>query len=208
MKRIWWAAVAAAAAFALPAMAANNASDVTWGSMLSPPSNDRYLNVQGEFGILTYMGGLGDVTGPGSAWGARVGADVTRGFGVEAAYVGSHTAITDPRLEQGSAVNRNGVGGLVKAYAPLQTVRPFGGVGVNATFNNPNNKAEVGNLYQNDWQTEIPFVAGIEVDSKWALAGIRASWSWLGGEDLINNATVRSNNGSLLQANLNVGGRF
>lgn len=192
---------------ALPAAAeTKGAEEVTWKEMLRQPEPNEMLMVQLDGGVGGFLGGLGDMTGVGPTWTARAGADVLRGFGVEVGYNGMRIPLNDPRLEKGAALWRTGVSGLAKVYAPLRGLRPFAGVGFGESYTNINEKGE--GLYQNDWESEVPLVGGVQVESGPVTAGARLTWSLLGGEDFANNATVRSNNGTLLQATINVGGRF
>lgn len=207
MKRLSVAVAGVALLLALPAAAElKGAEEVTWKEMLRKPKPSEMLTVQVDGGIGGFLGGLGDMTGVGPTWTARAGADVLRGFGLEVGYNGARIPLNDPRLEKGAALWRTGFSAVAKAYAPLRGLRPFFGVGFGESYTNINNKGE--GLYKNDWESEWPFVGGVQVEAGPVTAGARLTWSLLGGEDFANNATVRSNQGSLLQGTINVGGRF
>lgn len=209
MKKVWWAAVAAAT-FALPAMAKEagaKANEISWHTMTERNKVSEMFTVQAEAGVGAYGQGLGDSTGIGYTFAGRIGADVFRGFGIEGNYNLWRTPLTDPRLEQGAALWRNGISGLVKAYAPLEIpARPYIGTGYGLSYVRANSKGE--GLYRNDWQSEFPIAAGVQVDAGPITAGIRGTYGFLAGVETNQNATVRGKNGSLLQGALNIGGRF
>lgn len=205
MKNIGWAMLGAAALFALPA-AAKDASDIDYHEMTKPVQKD-LVNVQANAGVGGFLGGLGNVTGVGPTWGVRASSDVSRGFGVEVGYDGSRIPLTDNRLQTGAAAWQTGLDAMAKAYVPLQShFRPFAGIGVGESYVNVNNKAE--GLYRNDWITSLPLAAGVQYNLGNFTAGARATWSLMAGEEFAQPASPANSEGSMLQANVNLGGRF
>ena len=181
------------------------------GGYLSAPEDAGKYTVNLNAGVGGYLGGLSDFTGVGPVWGVNVDGDVTRGIGWELAYNGARTPITDARIPDGEAAWRHGLNGMAKLFAPgMETLRPFAGVGLGAGYINPSTGAE--RLYRNDWVTEIPVAAGVELAPANAgfTAGLRATYRFQAGEEFAQRAAAPGQNpeGGLLSAALSVGGKF
>jgi hypothetical protein len=197
---------------AAPAIAADDAGGAKLGSYLSAPENPGQYTVNLNAGVGGYLGGLSDFTGVGPVWGVNVDGDVTRGIGWEVGYNGARTPITAPAIiPDGEAAWRHGLNAMAKLFAPgMETIRPFGGVGLGAAYINPSDGAET--FYENDWVTEIPVALGVELGSNAGIsAGLRATYRFQAGEEFAQRAVRLGENnpeGGLFSTALTFGGRF
>jgi hypothetical protein len=199
---------------AAPAIAADSGDSRFSGYLSSPEETGKYT-VNLNAGVGGYLGELSDFTGVGPVWGVDVNGDATRGIGWEVGYNGARTPLTDGRIGDGEAAWRHGVNGMAKLFAPgMETIRPFAGVGLGAAYINPSEDAE--GPFQNDWVTEIPVAAGVELTPGNAgfSAGLRATYRFQAGEEFAKDAAQRvspgadSPEGGLLSAALTFGGKF
>jgi hypothetical protein len=165
-------------------------------------------DVQVRAGVGGFLGGVGELTGVGPVWGVQVEVDPANIMGLELAYEGSRTPITDERVADGEAIWRNGLSGAAKLFAPgFETWRPFAGAGLGFAYLNPSDGAE--DLYQNDFVAEIPVMLGIELNTPGGFtAGLRGTYRFTLGEEVADLAAAGSPGGGLLSAAATLGGRF
>lgn len=169
-------------------------------------------NVEGGLDVRVGLGGftgeLGDETGVGPLFGINANAQPYPLIGVEAGYEGQRVPIDDGRVGDGEGVWRNN-GTLLGKVGPVlnQKWRPFVGVGLGLSYLNPSDGAE--DVYQNDWQTELPIAAGLDYRFGNLFAGARATYRLVGGEEIVTvPGTTDDAKGSLFNGNITVGGRF
>lgn len=200
---IWGGAAVAAVCLAAPAFAIE-AQDV--GTKLNinerPP-----VGVDVSLGVGGFTGDLAENTNVGPLLGIDATAQLWPFIAVEAGYEGQRLSIDDNRVDNGEGIWRHNVGVLGKVGPLLdEKWRPFVGAGAGLSYLNPSEGAE--NVYDNDFQTEIPLAAGVDYRFGNITAGARATYSVLGDEDLVNAPGGGAEKGSLFNANITIGGRF
>jgi hypothetical protein len=178
------------------------------GSAVAQESKQGDVNVFLRGGISDYTGGLADVANAGPAWGLTVNIQPTRVIGFELGYEGSNNTIADDRLGEEPSLFRHGASGLLKIAPPLvETVKPFVGVGLGASYVSVRGTAA--GLYESDLMEEVPLAAGVELNSGALTAGLRATWRLLVDEGFADNALPGADpQGGLFDASLTLGGRF
>jgi hypothetical protein len=202
-KKSWGlGAVAAAALLALPAFAQDDFDeariynpDRTGGRGLT---HDLGISVSG--GLNAYTGDLGDTTGAGASLGIQADSRPLPLLGLELGYEGSR----NPFETFDGALWRHNVGALAKVGPQLGNegnLMPFVGAGLGVSVLNPSGESEI--LFSNDLVTEVPVAAGVDYRFGAIRAGARATYSFLGGENL-----GLAQNGNNINVGINVGGAF
>lgn len=159
-------------------------------------------------GLGGYTGKLGNETGVGALFNITANAQPWKYIGVEAGYEGQNIPIDDARVLGGNNIWRNN-GTLLGKLGPVidHKWHPFVGAGFGLSYLHASSGSR--DVYNNDWQTEVPVAAGIEYRLGHLAAGVRATYRFVGGEEL---ATIPGTNddakGSLFNGNLTLGGRF
>jgi Outer membrane protein beta-barrel domain len=198
-KKKWGlCAVAAAALLAAPALAQDDIYDEDFYDDDAGLTNDIGVTVLG--GLNTYTGDIGDATGAGAFLGVQADSRPYDLVGVELGYQGSR----NPFEDIDGALWRHNVGALAKVGPQLgqnDNLRPFVGAGIGVSVLNPSEDAEF--LYDTDFVTEVPLAAGVEYDFGGIVAGARATYRLVGGEDL-----GLDEDGNLVNFGLQVGGNF
>jgi hypothetical protein len=200
---MWRGAALAAVCLAAPAFAIE-AQNV--GSKLKlnerPP-----IGVDVALGVGGFTGDLAKNTNPGPLLGITALAQIQPLIGVEAGYQGQRLAIDDTRVESGEGIWRHNASLLAKVGPLLDDKwRPFVGAGGGLSYLNPSSGAE--DVYDTDLQTEIPVAAGLDYRFGNIVAGARATYSFLGSENVVNAPGGGDEKGSLFNANITIGGRF
>jgi hypothetical protein len=96
------------------------------------------------------------------------------------------------------------VGALAKVGPQLGQngdLRPFVGAGFGVSLLNPSDDGEI--LFDNDFVTEVPVAAGVDYKFGAVTAGARATYRFLGGEDL-----GLAQDGNAINFGVNLGGSF
>jgi hypothetical protein len=167
-------------------------------------ANSSY-GVSAEGGFGDYTGGLSQFTTVGPQWGVQLNGSMGY-FGLEAAYVGS----TNKLESFDGFLVRNGAEGMLKVYGTPNSasVRPYVGAGAGFSVFDPSGSAEP--IVQEDTVFTIPVAAGLEYNTGALSAGLRANWSPLFGEEVINPVVDRGENaeGTYIGGQLTLGGRF
>lgn len=164
------------------------------------------VRVSGHLGLGDYTGDVASVTGLGTTFGVRAGAQQYDVVGLELGYGGSRNPLDDARVEDGAAVWRHGVDALVKLGPTLESnVRPFFGAGFGVSYLNANEEAEP--LFNNDIMTQIPLAVGVELDRGSINAGVRATYEILMNEEFAEDA-VAASDGNYLTGQITIGGQF
>jgi hypothetical protein len=202
-RSIWGGAAVAAACLAAPAFAIE-AQDV--GPRLHVKENP-VVGLDVSLGVGGFTGDLAENTNPGPLLGIAATAQPWQLIGIEAGYQGQRLAIDDSRVDSGEGIWRHN-GALVGKVGPLldEKWRPFVGAGFGLSYLNPSSGAE--NVYDNDFQTELPLTAGLDYRFGNIVAGARATYSLVGNEELVQSPGGGDEKGSLFNANITVGGRF
>ncbi|RKH51447.1 hypothetical protein D7X96_17375 [Corallococcus interemptor] len=159
-------------------------------------------------GLGGFTGDLGDETGVGALFNITANAQPWKYIGVEAGYEGQSIPIDDARVLGGNHIWRNN-GTLLGKLGPVVDHKwhPFVGVGLGLSYLHASSGSQ--DVYNNDWQTEMPLAAGIEYRMGHLSAGVRATYRLVGGEELFEvPGTNDDAKGSLFNGNLTVGGRF
>ncbi|WP_257457579.1 hypothetical protein [Archangium lipolyticum] len=199
-KKSWGLGAAAAAALlALPAFAQDDVRiyDPDRGADRGI-TNDLGISVTG--GLNAYTGDLGDNTGAGASLGIQADSRPLPLLGVELGYAGSR----NPFENLDGALWRHNVGALAKVGPKLGSegnLMPFVGAGFGVSVLNPSGDSEV--IFDNDFVTEVPLAAGVDYRFGAIRAGARATYSFLGGENL-----GLAQDGNNINVGLNVGGAF
>ena len=188
----------AAPAFAIEAQEVGRSLGVTQ----QPP-----VGIDVSLGAGGFTGDLDEITNPGPLLGIAAVAQVWPLIGIEAGYEGQRIAIDDNRVDSGEGIWRHN-GSLLAKAGPLldEKWRPFVGAGFGLSYLNPSEGAE--DVYENDVQTEVPLAAGLEYRFGAITAGARATYTFLGNEEVVEEVGGGDAKGSLFNASLTVGGRF
>lgn len=201
-KKSWGlGAVAAAALMAVPAFAAQHKSAeriYNENKESRGITHDLGLSVSG--GLNTYTGRLGDDTGVGASLGVQADSRPLPLLGVELGYQGSR----NPFENLDGALWQHNVGALAKVGPELGNngnLRPFVGAGFGVGTLHPSGGA--GDVFSNDFITQVPLAAGVDYKFGGVRAGARATYSILGGENLGAAQT-----GNTVNVGINVGGAF
>lgn len=202
--KTFFGAMAAALLLALPAQA-QSYDDLE--SIRLNDSDMGGLTVSLEGGLSSFTGGVADVTEPGPLWGVRAGVD-REVLGLELAYEGSRNGFEDPRLAEESALYRHELEGLAKAGLDVgMNLKPFVGAGLGVTYVNVTDSAET--LYRNDFHAQVPVAAGVDWNAGALHAGVRATWSFLFGDEFAEpTASADNPDSGLFTTSLVVGGSF
>lgn len=207
MRRLMVGGVAAATlGLATPAAAAVEAQNVAKGLGIK---QDPAFGFDFHLGMGTLTGSLGDDIGLGWLVGFSAVTMPWKYVGLEVGYELERLPIKERRVgDEGEALWRNNLGLLVKAGPLIQEKwRPYVGAGFGVSYFNPSDGAD--HVYDNDWTTEIPLVIGAEYRLGYFYAGIRGSYSFIGGEDIVNRpGTTENAHGGLLNGTLTLGARF
>jgi hypothetical protein len=165
------------------------------------------VGVNVSLGVGGFTGDLAQNTNVGPLLGIDATAEVLPLVGIEAGYEGQRLAIDDNRVDSGEGIWRHNVGLLAKVGPTLdEKWRPFVGAGAGLSYLNPSEEAE--GIYDADFQTELPLAAGVDYRFGNIFAGARATYSFLGGEELVAAPGGGDEKGSLFNANITIGGRF
>ncbi|NOK21554.1 hypothetical protein [Corallococcus carmarthensis] len=159
-------------------------------------------------GLGGFTGDLGDETGVGGLFNITANAQPYQYIGVEVGYEGQNIPIDDARVLGGNHIWRNN-GTLLGKLGPIVDKKwhPFVGVGLGLSYLHASSGSQ--DVYNNDWQTELPLAAGIEYRMGHLSAGVRATYRLVGGEELVEvPGTNDDAKGSLFNGNITVGGRF
>ena len=167
------------------------------------------ITVTLDAGLVTYLGGLGDVTMIGTGFGGRLGARFWENLGLDLEDGHTRTGVPGEFAPQNGSVMYRNAGDLVLTggRAFESGLRPYGGLGFGLGWFNPNDQAEQDG-FTSDMFWEMPFVAGVDYQAGALYGGLRASWRWFFGEEFANQVRGENTEGSLLGLSLNVGGRF
>ncbi|QRN96400.1 outer membrane beta-barrel protein [Archangium violaceum] len=203
-KKSWgFGAVAAATLMALPALAQDEARIPDEGRVYDyDAKQDRGMDfgVSLSGGLNVFTGDLGDSTGTGAFAGIQANARPLPLIGVELGYEGSRNPFTDID----GSLWRHNVGALAKVGPQLGAngaLRPFVGAGFGVSILNPSDDA--GLRADNDLVTEVPLAAGIDYKFGSVSAGARATYRFLGDEEL-----GVGSNGNNVNVGINLGGAF
>lgn len=191
--------VAAAALLALPALAAERDARI-YDDTRERGGIFRDLGVTVSGGVNAYTGDLGDDTGTGGFLGVQANSRPWSIVGLELGYEGSR----NPFENIDGALWRHNVGALAKVGPELgmdRNLRPFVGAGFGVSVLNPSDDGEL--IYDDDFVTEVPLAAGIDYNFGAVTAGARATYRFLGGEDL-----GLDQDGNAINVGLQVGGSF
>ncbi|AFE06861.1 hypothetical protein COCOR_06315 [Corallococcus coralloides DSM 2259] len=197
--------VVAGTCVAGPALAVD-ASEVS--RKLSFSEEDATAGLDVGAGLGGFTGDLGDETGVGGLFNITANAQPWKYIGVEVGYEGQNIPIDDARVLGGNNIFRNN-GTFMGQLGPIVDHKwhPFVGLGVGLSYLHVSSGAE--DVYNNDWQTEVPLAAGIEYRLGHLSAGVRATYRIVGGEGLFEvPGTTDDAKGSLFNGNVTVGGRF
>jgi hypothetical protein len=201
-KKSWGlGALAAAALVALPAFAQDREAkiydeDAQGGNIIT---RDFGVTVSG--GVNAYTNDLGDQTGAGAFLGVQANSRPLPIVGLELGYEGAR----NPFENLDGALWKHNVGALAKVGPELGAngnLRPFVGAGFGVSVLNPSDDGEI--LFDNDFVTEVPVAAGIDYKLGGITAGARATYRFLGGENL----GVLDQDGNAVNVGLQVGGAF
>ncbi len=199
-KRKWGlGAIAAATLLALPAFAQEREARI-YDDDYERGGITRDLGVTVSGGVIGYTGDLGADTGAGGFLGVQANSRPLPLLGLELGYEGSRNPFEDIN----GALWRHNIGALAKVGPELGDngdLRPFVGVGLGVSLLNPSGDSEI--LFDNDLITEVPVAAGVDYDFGAITAGARASYRFLGGENL-----GLDQNGNAINFGLQVGGAF
>lgn len=180
------------------------------GSTVADASKQGDLNLLLKGGVGDYVGALGEFSSPGPTWGATLNFQPYDFLGVELGYEGSRQVVDDNRFLETSAPSlmRHGGSSLIKLSPPfLESVRPFIGVGLGASYVSVSGEAN--GLYESDFMEEVPMAAGLEFNSGAFTAGVRTTYRLLLNEEFAEAALAEAGpSGGLFDAALTVGGRF
>lgn len=206
MKQKWLKTglVVSALGIATPALAVDATSVANMDStdMERPEAS---LEVLG--GVMGFTGELGNQTGLGPGWGLKANTQPRSFLGVELGYEGSRIPISDVRVGNSEGIWRHNATALAKVGPLVRDFQPFVGTGFGVSYLNPSNGADA--VYNTDFQGEFPVAAGIDFRKGKLIAGARATYSWLLGDNLTTvPGTGRTAEGGLLNVGLNVGGQF
>ncbi|MBN9683116.1 MULTISPECIES: outer membrane protein [unclassified Corallococcus] len=185
---------------------AMDASEVS--RKLSFSEQDATAGLDVGVGLGGYTGKLGDETGVGGLFNITANAQPWKYIGVEVGYEGQNIPIDDARVLGGNHIFRNN-GTFMGKLGPVVDHKwhPFVGLGVGLSYLHASSGSK--DVYNNDWQTEMPLAAGIEYRLGHLSAGVRATYRFVGGEELTQiPGTDEDAKGSLFNGNLTVGGRF
>jgi outer membrane protein with beta-barrel domain len=200
LKKSWGlGAVAVATLLALPALAQESEAKV-YDENQKSGGFTRDFGVSLRGGLNTYTGDLADLTGVGGSLGIMADARPLPLLGLELGYEGSR----NPFVNIDGGLWRNNVGALAKVGPEIGrngSLRPFVGAGFGVSSLNPSGDAEI--LFDNDFVTEVPLAAGVEYKVGAVKAGVRATYSILGGENL-----GLDEHGNNVNFGLNLGGSF
>ncbi len=200
IKKSWGlGAVAAAMLLALPALAQESEAKV-YDEDQKSTGVTRNFGVSLRGGLNTYTGDLADLTGVGGSLGIMLDSRPLPLLGLELGYEGSR----NPFVNIDGGLWRNNVGALAKLGPELGNngnLKPFVGAGFGVSTLNPSKDAEL--FFENDFVTEVPLAAGIDYNVGAVKAGVRATYSILGGENL-----GRDEHGNNINFGLNLGGAF
>ncbi|MFP2930617.1 hypothetical protein ACLESO_36550 [Pyxidicoccus sp. 3LG] len=179
--------VAAALCLAGPAFAIE-AQNVREGLRMkeAPP-----VGLDVNLGLGGYTGDLAETTNVGPLLGITALAKPWTLIGIEAGYEGQRLAIDDLRVDDGEGIWRHNVDLLAKVGPTLdEKWTPFVGAGAGLSYLNPSDGAD--NIYENDFQTEFPIAAGLDYRFGNIIAGARATYSFVGNEELVRDAAPAS----------------
>ncbi|MBN8226183.1 outer membrane beta-barrel protein [Corallococcus macrosporus] len=175
---------------------------------LSYSEQDVQAGLDVGIGLGGFTGDLGDETGVGGLFNITANAQPYKYIGVEAGYEGQNIPIDDARVAGGNHIWRNN-GTLLGKLGPIvdQKWHPFVGAGLGLSYLHASSGSQ--DVYNNDWQTELPLAAGIEYRLGALTAGVRATYRLVGGEELVERPGTNDDaKGSLFNGNITVGGRF
>lgn len=176
---------------------------------VTPPGASR-INVRAQAGVAGYSGLSGAVQ-PGPTLGVLVAGEATRLAELEMGYQASRNGIDDPAVGDGEAIYRHNVNFFAKVGPKIaDTVRPFVGAGLGASYANVTPGAE--GEYRNDFFQETPIGAGLDYSTpnRGLTAGIRATWSPLYNDEFAEATPASDNpdNTRFITGLVSVGGRF
>ncbi len=160
--------------------------------------NDFNLSLTG--GLNAYTGDIGDDTGTGGFLGVQANSRPLPLVGLELGYEGARNPFED--IDGG--LWRHNVGALAKVGPALGAngnLMPFVGAGIGVSLLNPSEDAEI--LFDNDVVTEVPLAAGVDYRLGGLTAGARATYRFVGGEDL-----GLAQDGNIVNFGLQLGGAF
>lgn len=156
-------------------------------------------------GVSDYTGDVGTDVDTGPAWGLTVNIQPLHVLGFEIGYDGSRNGISNDLLPD-AVLTRNGATGLVKLAPPfLETVKPFVGAGLGASYISAKGGA---GLYDSDVVEEVPLAAGLEFNTGGLTTGLRATYRILVDESFAAGTAPGNPQGGLFDASLTLGGRF
>ena len=138
------------------------------------------VSVMNENGPFGFGNGVGAVTTPGPAWGARAGVGVLPWLGFEARYVGmSNPAQTSVSPTGSVGFLTTGALGVVRFVAPLPFVHPYAfvGIGYYDVALTGLSSATAGSTLHSSSQAGIPMGIGLDVPLTRRLsAGLEATY--------------------------------
>ncbi|MFP2908937.1 outer membrane beta-barrel protein [Pyxidicoccus sp. 3LFB2] len=177
------------------------------GERLNIGATDPTPGLNVSLGLGGFTGDLAETTQVGPLLGIDATAEILPFVGIEAGYEGQRLAIDDNRVGDGEGIWRHNGGLLAKVGPTLdEKWRPFVGAGAGLSYLNVSDGAE--GVYDNDFQTEVPLAAGVDYRFGNIFAGARATYTFLGGEEVVEAPGGGDEKGSLFNANLTIGGRF
>lgn len=198
--------VAAGTCVAGPALAAVDATEVSRKLNYSPEDVEAGVDVR--VGLGGFTSELGRETGVGPLFSINATAQPWKYIGVEAGYEGQRIPIDDSRVPSGNQIWRNNATVMGKLGPVIHhRFHPFVGVGLGLSYLHSSDGSR--SVYNNDWQTELPLAAGLDYRVGNLYTGVRASYRFLGGENLFRIPDTNSDaKGNLFNGNVTVGGTF
>jgi hypothetical protein len=134
-----------------------------------------------ESGPFGFGNGVGSVTSPGPAWGARVGVELFPWVAVEGRYAGMYNSAA-ASVSHGGGFLTSGVDAVLRVTAPLPLVHPyvFGGIG----YYDVSLRGSAGSELHSSSQPGIPLGVGVDVPLTYHLSvGMEATYHFQLGED-------------------------
>jgi hypothetical protein len=199
-KKSWGlGALAATLALAMPAFAQEREVSI-YDDDAGRGGLTRDLGVTVSGGVNAFTGDIGENTGAGGFVGVQANSRPLPLIGLELGYEGSR----NPFEDFDGSLWRHNVGALAKVGPQLGqngNLRPFVGAGFGVSLLNPSEDGEI--FFDNDVVTEVPVAAGIDYKLGAVTAGARATYRFLGGENL-----GLAQDGNAVNVGLQLGGAF